>query len=153
MKLTGQTRILDMSPPHNGHRFNSSPSSTGTRPKSSSRNSQNLRNSSGTGGGGGGGQPQPPKSELERLLREQQAKLRTLEQEQNSVHGGAGVLPNPEFQNYHEKLRLLQALNGAPSNPQQENFYEVNFFFLKNREITTVFLLTSIKREKICVSE
>ena len=123
-----------MSPPHNGHRFNSSPSSTGTRPKSSSRNSQNLRNASGTGGGGGTSS-QPPKSELERLLREQQAKLRSLEQEQNSGHhGGAGVVPNPEFQDYHEKLRLLQALNGAPSNSQQENFYEV-----KIREITLVF--------------
>ena len=132
-----------MSPPHNGHRFNSSPSSTGTRPKSSSRNSQNLRNSSGTGGGGGTSS-QPPKSELERLLREQQAKLRSLEQEQNS-HGGAGVVPNPEFQDYHEKLRLLQALNGAPSNSQQENFYEV-----KIREITAdLCYSTSISREKI----
>ena len=86
-----------MSPPHNG-RFNSSPSSTGTRPKSNSRMNG--------GGGSGGRNSQPPNSasqaqkfELERLLLEQQAKLRSLEQEQNS--GG-------EFQDYREKLRLLQ---------------------------------------------
>ena len=113
-----------MSPPHNGHRFNSPPSSTGTRPKSNSRNSQNLRNPSGSGGVAGAS-AQPPKSELERLLREQQAKLRSLEQEQS---GANGVVQNPEFQDYHEKLRLLQALNGVPpSNPQQENFYDVRF--------------------------
>ena len=57
-------------------------------------------------GGGGGRNPQPPNSssqtqkfELERFLLEQQAKLRSLEQEQSS---------GSEFNDYREKLRLLQ---------------------------------------------
>jgi hypothetical protein len=113
-----------MSPPKNG-RFGSSSSSTGTVPKPNSRPNGGRRSVD--------QQPQQDQSnsapissstlrhqsqQLERLMREQQAKLRSLEEVQHHVQ----VQPQQMDQNYlladnlcdlRDKLRLLRSINGA----------------------------------------
>ena len=129
-----------MSPPagngRGGGRFGSSPSSTGTVPKSNSR----MNDNSGTNRRSNPEHPhisaatastnpqvlRQHSQELERLLLEQQAKLRSLNGQQENVLDTSSNMAlagaeHPDYlteslQDLQEKLQLLQVLNNGSEN-------------------------------------
>ena len=130
-----------MSPPAPNGNFGSSPSSTGTVPKSNSRMNGRRLNNPGSIPGGGNPQISQPSAaqtqstlrqqsqDLERLLIEQQAKLRSLGQQENHELSSANMAApdHPEYlteslQDLQEKLQLLHVLsnNSGPERSFQE---------------------------------
>ena len=97
-----------MSPPTNG-RYRSSPSSTGTVPKSNSTMNGNRSRGQESQANADSFQSSIRNQNLERMLKDQQAKLRSLENQQNNpdLAGNLAEL--------REKLRILQnaELNGG----------------------------------------